>query len=320
VQEFALHILKAEREGDAAIDLRDVVIDQTRSDAEMVLGLPILRFDPMLIVAKAGDGKSLLLAKTLGDLNLRGYRVGLLDAEWNEYEHHKRLVRLYGSALPSVKYLRLQRPLSVEADRVRRFVFEEGLDFIALDSVGQAVDAPLETSEAANNFYRVLRGLGRRGLVLSSHVKHDSATEGSSKRAYGSSYWMAGARAVWFLKSAPLGSDRLEMVLEQVKVNADAHRPPIGLHVRFGERIAIDTVAAVDLQELSSSLPLRERIASLLKRRGALTKDEIADELAATPEAVKKALQRAEQMFVKVDTAGDRVLRFGLRDHQRGAA
>lgn len=309
LQLFCLQVIHAIDEGEPAIDLRDVPDQDVFSTSETVLGLPILRYDPMMIVSKGGEGKSLLLLKILGDLEKRGYRVGYVDSEWNEFVHAERLRQLYGADRPSVSYLRLHRSLVLEADRVRRFKHERGLDFLGLDSVGMGSEGSLEYSEAPNQYLRAVRSLGRVGSILISHTKHD-ASDGSHKRPYGSPYWLNGCRAVWFLKSAESGPKRYEVVLEQVKVNS-ARSAPVALRFEFGDRITIEPMATGDLVELYGTVPIRERILASLKRRGSLTIDELAEDLDEKRDSIKRAINRdIKKCFTKVTSTDGKVIKF----------
>ncbi|HYN06940.1 MAG TPA: hypothetical protein VES67_06090 [Vicinamibacterales bacterium] len=318
LQLFSLHLLKAERDGDPGVDLRDVELDPSITTSEEVLGLPIARYDPIMLVAKGGDGKSLLALRILGDLNRRGFQVGFLDNEWNEIVHRDRLGKQFDSPLPSVHYLRLQRPFTIEAPRVRRFVHERGLDFVAVDSVGLGTDGPMEYSEAPLAFGRAIRSLGRIGSILLSHTKHD-ATDGTNKRPYGSPYWLNLCRDVWYLKSAESGPGRLEALLENIKVNAGARRQPVALRFEFGERIRIERVSTGDLDELSDSLPIRDRIVATMKRRGAISIDDLADDLDAKRDSVKKAIHRdLQKVFIRVETIGGetKTVKYGLLERR----
>jgi len=316
LQLFSLHVMKAIGDGDPAIDLRDVESDASANTSETVLGLPVLRYDAMMICAKGGEGKSLLLLKLLGDLQRRGYSVGFVDSEWNEFVHRDRLGRLYGDDLPSVWYLRLNRSLVTEVDRVRKFRYERGLDFIGFDSVGMGTDAGMEYSDAPNQYLRAVRSLGRVGSILISHTKHE-AENGSHKRPYGSPYWLNGCRAVWFLKSALTSEDRYEVVLEQIKVNVAKARP-VALRFDFtGGRTTIEPMATSDLTELAGAISIRERIITALKRRGAMTLDELTDDLGEKRESIKKAVNReVMKLFTKVTSSDGKVTKYGLLERR----
>jgi hypothetical protein len=316
LQTFCLQALKAVADGDPAVDLRDVAPEAASDTAETVLGIPVLRYDPMMIVAKGGEGKSLLLLKILGDLERRGFRVGYIDSEWNPFVHADRLSKLYGAdSRPSIAYLRLNRSLPMEADRVRRFVYERGLDFIGLDSVGMGSDASLEYSDAPNQYLRAVRSLGRIGSILISHTKHDAA-DGSHKRPYGSPYWLNGCRSVWFLKSAPLSVTRYEVALEHIKYNTKKS-DTVALSFEFGDHISITPIAADDLTELAGSVPIRDRIMSALKRRGSMTLDDLAEELNEKRDTVKRVINRdLRKSITKVESSDGKIVKFGLLERR----
>lgn len=315
LQVFCLRVFQSVDEGEPALELRDVSAEQAADTAETVLGLPILRYDPQMLVAKGGEGKSLLLLKILGDLAHRGYRVGMVDSEWNPFVHRDRLGQLFGDDLPSVSYLQIHRSLVTEVDRVRRFCYEHGLDFVGLDSVGMGAEGSLEYSEGANAYHRAVRSLGRLGKILISHTKHDAA-DNSHKRPYGSPYWMNGCRSVWFLKSAPLAPNKYELALENIKVNVKK-APTVALHVTFGDRITFEQIGTTDLVQLADSVPIRERIAQVLKRRGSMTLDDIAEELDEKRDTVKRILNRdMKKLVTKVVSTDGTVARFGLLERR----
>ena len=70
-----------------------------------------------------GDGgaaKSYIAPKLSADLAACGLRVGYFDWELSGEDHRERLERLCPGELPDIRYVRCDRPLVFEADRLRR--------------------------------------------------------------------------------------------------------------------------------------------------------------------------------------------------------
>ena len=100
--------------------------------------------------------------------------------------------------MPGLFYVRCERPLTEEADRLRRIIREERIDFGIFDSVAFACDGPPEAAETASAYFRALRSL----RIGSLNLAHITKSESGDQRPFGSIFWHNHARATWFIKRA----------------------------------------------------------------------------------------------------------------------
>ena len=107
----------------------------------------------------------------------------------------------------------------------------------------------------------------------------------------------------WYVKQdeASAGTDTLRIGLFNRKSNLGKLRQPLGYSINFGEEITTfkrtDVAASPDLAE---KLSLPQKMAYML-RSGSKTMKEIADELDAKPDTVKKAVYRNQGRFIVLD-------------------
>lgn len=309
VEELCQRVIRAEREGRPPIMLREVPRPPV-DDVLDVAGVRLLRRLPVILFGDGGDGKSLLALYLAGLLERRGCRVLYVDWEFAGEDHRDRLEQLFGEEMPELLYVRAERPMTAEADRLRRIVREHRIDYLVADSVAFACDGPPEAAEVASAYFRAARHIG----VGSLHVAHTTKAETGDQKPFGSTFWHNGARSTWYVKRAPLGPDPsvLEVALFNRKANTGPLAAAVGFRIQFGdERTVISRADVATLGELADRLPLWQRIAGVL-RSGSLTIAEIASELGAEVDSVSKAVRRGEgKAFVRVP-GPDGVYRIGL--------
>ncbi len=289
LEEFSQRVLGAERAGQPAVLLRDIPRPKP-DDVLHVDGFPLPRRHGTLVFGDGGAAKSLLALYIGGRLDRDGHRVGFFDWELAGEDHRERLERLFPGDLPGIFYARCSRPFAVEIDRLRRIVRDEQLDFVICDSIAFACDGPPEAAEVAGRYFQALRSLGPVGSL---HVAHVSKSEGADRRPFGSTFWHNGARATWYCKATEdTGSDRLSIALLNRKANLGPLQHPLGFEITFGEhQTSFRPVDVADVPDLAGQLSIRQRMRHLL-RRGGLSVAEIAEELGAPADSVKKAVQR----------------------------
>ncbi|HYN08043.1 MAG TPA: hypothetical protein VES67_11685 [Vicinamibacterales bacterium] len=262
-------------------------------------GVYLPRRHPGILFADGGGLKSYWLAYALGQLNRRGFRVGFFDWELSGEDHRDRLERLFGADMPDIKYVRCDRPLVYEVDRLKRIREEEQLDYLGFDSVTFACDGPPEAAEVAAAYFRAVRQMG---VIGSLHVAHITKADGGDQKPFGSAFWHNGARSTWFAKRTDDG------VMEQTvtlgifprKANLGPRRPAVGVEFAFGaERTIIRATSLADVQDLASQLPIRQRMAHLL-RSGAMSTKVLAEELSEKLDTVERTARRYKNQFVLV--------------------
>lgn len=321
LEELCQRTLVAERAGTPAIDLRDVVVSPDAAEDYRFAGFSLPRRHPAIIFADGGTLKSYLALLKIGSLARAGLKVGLFDWELAADDHHRRLRQLFGPDLPPVKYVRCERALVHEVDRLRRIVRDEGLQYVAFDSVAFACDGPPEAAEAAAGYYRAVRQLGEIGSL---HVAHVTKGDTGDQRPFGSTFWFNGCRACWFLKRSEGGADSAEVDLGVFprKANLGPLGAAFGLRATFSEdRLRFAKVDVATLDDLAPKLQLWQRVRSVVVRSGPLTVHAIAEHLDAKVDSVKKAVERGEgKTFTRV-TGADGVFRWAALDRaHQGAA
>jgi hypothetical protein len=311
LEEFCQHVHAAERRGQPAVSLRDL----PRPDPGDMLdlhGLRLLLRHPVVLFGDGGSPKSYLSLYLAGELAQRGYAVGLFDWELAGEDHRDRLERLFGADMPDVKYVRCDRPITAEADRLRRIVREEQLQYAVFDSVSFACGGPPEAGEAATSYYRAVRQIG----IGSLNIAHISKAEGGDQKPFGSAFWHNGARATWYAEVADNAPTNHQITVGLYNRNANLGplRPPVGFSLTFdADRTVFERVNVADVEKLAAKLSMSERMAHLL-RRSPMTIAAIADELEAKADTVEKTSKRS-QRFARVP-GPDGIYRIALAERR----
>jgi hypothetical protein len=199
--------------------------------------------------------------------------------------------------MPAVRYLRCERPIVHEADRLRRWVRDRQLDFVAMDSVAYASAGAPESAEVAMAYFQVLRQLGPIGSLHVAHIT--KAQEGADRRPFGSAFWHNSPRATWYVKLAERdpGGSVSRLGLYPRKWNIGPLPPAAGFELAFEpERTLVRRADVLDTADLAAGLPVRQRMAAAL-RRGAMTTQELAEEIEATADTVRKTARRNPDSF-----------------------
>jgi hypothetical protein len=297
MEEFCQRVLAADREGQPAVDLRTLprVTDDDQLEVE---GLSLLRRHPTILFGDGGAAKSYLSLYLAGRLAERGMRVALFDWELAGEDHRERLERLFG-LMPRVMYARCERPLVYEADRLRRIVRDEGIEFSVFDSVAFACDGPPEAAEIAGRYFRAVREIGGGSL----HVAHVNKSDNGDQKPFGSTFWHNGARATWFIKASEAVDDApvLTVGLFNRKANLGPLRPPLGFRITFGEtRTAFARTDVRECPDMAGSMTVRQRMAAVL-RHGAMEAGSVAKEIDSKHETVTRIARRYKGQFVILD-------------------
>jgi hypothetical protein len=310
VEELCQGVIAAERTGQPAILLRDVPRPGP-SEMFSVGGMPLLARHPMILFGDGGDAKSYLALWLAGQLAENGIRVLYVDWEFSADDHRDRLERLFGETMPDVLYARAERPMTAEADRLRRIVREENVGYIVADSVAFAADGPPEAAEVAAGYFRALRSLG----VGSLSIAHTTKAENGDAKPFGSTFWHNGARSTWYVKrSAETGESAIAIGLFNRKANTGPLSRPLGYSIAFSEdRTTFERVDVADVADLAARLTVRQRMVGLL-RAGAMSMVDIAAELDTEMNTVVQTVKRGEgKVFVRVP-GPDGIYRIGLAE------
>ncbi len=319
LEDFTQRIWLDEREGSPMVPLHE--IPRPTEDAALdVFGLRVLRQHPQIVFSPGGTGKSLLGLAIAGELGRHGIRTGFFD--W-ETEGGEQRVRGDALGLPhTVWYRRCDQPLVVLADSIRREVADRQLEFLLIDSIAPGCDGKVEDSETAIAFFKAWRRIGCGGLAI-AHTR----SEDGEQRPFGSVFWHNLARSTWFLKRVNEQStpNTLTLGVFHRKANFGPLRPPFGLEMALQNAdgaaggltgVIVRRTDIAEVSELATSLPLWQRIKHSL-RTGPRTIVEIAEDLDAKADTVKKALARDKgRAFTLIPKTDDGIQRWALMERR----
>lgn len=317
LEELCQRVIKAERTGTPAIVLRDVPRPAADVDHD-VDGFKFPQQHPTIGFGDGGACKSLIGLYVVGRLAAdRGVRVGLFDWELDAAQHRLRLEALFGADMPDVRYVRCDRPLMYEADRLQRIRQQEQLDYVLYDSAGYACNGKPEDAEQALAYFRAVRQIGGGSL----HIAHITKGENNEFKPFGSSFWHNSARSTWFVKLAATSPDgQVNTIgLFHRKANLGPRQPAIGFDVTFEPtRTRIERVDVATVDELAAALPLWQRMKNALKD-GPQTLASLAVDLGAPVDSIDKTVRRKSLLFTKVTNFDDHIARIALVENRRAS-
>jgi len=299
LEEFSQNVILSVRQGKPAVSLCEVA-KPTQDDLFRIEGITLSRTDPAILFGDGGSAKSFTALHIAGKLEQQGLRVLLCDWEMAAVTHRDRFERLFGPSMPrNVLYARCEKPLVYEAERLRRIVRDQRVDYAIYDSVVFGCDGPPEAAEVASRYFQSVRKIG----VGSLHIAHITKSEGGDQKPFGSVFWFNGARVIWYAKlveSSPDGSV-LSLGLFNRKSNLGRLSPPTGFKIAFtDDRTTFTKSHPADTPDLADQMSVRERMVHLL-RSGALSQEAISEEIGAKVETVSRTVRRCKQVFTIID-------------------
>lgn len=244
-----------------------------------------------------------------------------LDYEADSDEQIFRTARLAeGFGLTSwrdIHYRRLFQPLHNEATGLRRFIDDNNINLVVVDSLGAAIGANLNDGFEIIRAFAVMRSF--RCTVLA--VDHVSKGE-SDGRPTGSNYKFHYSRAIWETKKATeAGVSEMRIALLNHKANNAELSQPLGFHISFDGREGPITMRRFDVrgdEHLGGSATVSSRILYFLRAQPA-SFAELMDQLKiATPDIKENTVTQS----LKRLRAGNRVTvgaggRYGLLAAER---
>ena len=306
VDEFFIRVLTEESAGHPSVLLTDVP-DRADDGYFDVLGIKLATHGISGIYAKGDSAKSLFGLFALGELAKRGLPVVLLDYEWEGLPHKKRAAQLWPDGQqPPIRYIQCTRPLVESAESIRRDFLAHGIRYFAVDSIAPACHDDARWPDTAITFNRAARYIAgtQAGQLWLGHVVKSKEVAEGDEQFFGSVFWGNLIRCGWFVKVQESSSagEPLICAFHHRKRNGLPQLPSVGLAIHFErDRIRITQCdLADDAPDLAAGLPLWQRMRDSL-RQGPRTIPDLADELAAKPDAIKKAAQRGTKLFRKLD-------------------
>ncbi len=225
------------------------------------------------------------------------------DAQvWND--QLRAIANGIGVPPPTVHYRQMARPLADDVETIARFVSEQCVLLVIVDSVGLAIGATQDGQTWTDGAFRLFTAL-REIDVTSLLIDHVAGAELGAKqpvpKPYGSVYKVNLARSVFEVRPEPKRpGGRTEVMLVHTKVNASAKLPPQGIAVIHEDGAIRFERTDVEAPELIQTLSVPDRMERLL-RRGALSTDVIAHTLGISQDAVRSYLSRSKVRFLRLD-------------------
>ncbi len=317
VDELAIHVAAAEREGDPGVELKDVPARDARGDRWLrTLGFTLPERLPAMLFGDGDVLKTMAADAVAVDLARRGVPVGIVDAEMTVDDHRDRVWALAGGQVPAgVFYLGASRPLTYDADRIAEFVRRHAVQYLIFDSVAFLCHDKPESADAAMSYFRAVRSLGTIGSL---HLAHTTKGEDGDQKPFGSTFWFNSVRALWYAKRADsaAGAKVAEIGYYPRKFNVGTRPPAHALRFTFADHgTTVVPIEPSTIQALAAGVPLKDRVRSVL-RKGARSIEELKRDLPdVDAETLSRTIRRHTndkarfQLFTKLPDG-----RFGLRD------
>lgn len=300
LEEFCTAVLEAERTGSPVVTVGKL----ERPPAEAYLIDPLLPAGKTTIVyAAGGTGKSYLAVlasvmvatgkKALGWTASPG-RVLYLDWETDQYEVDERIKRVaagLGVPTPEIQYRACAAPLEDMAERMARYVSDERIALVVVDSVGMASGTAREggdANESALRLFAGLRHIAATVLAIDHITGEDVKSDKRVSKPYGSIYKVNLARSVWELRA---GDDSTHLALFHRKVNRGSLRDPVGIKVEHNEASVTFRQERIDDVRLMKGATWSARI-QLALTDGPKTYAQLAEELETTDSTVRTTVSR----------------------------
>jgi hypothetical protein len=294
---------------------------------------PILpRQQPTVLFADGSSGKSILAAWLSVAVSssvelpkpLKVIEPGrVLYLDWETHSeicarHVRRIAAGFGVPVPKIFYREMRAPLEDELSSIRAEVAKNEISLLIIDSLGAACAGDLNDAATAIRTMNTLRQIPTTKLVV-HHITHWAAQRNGAADPFGSRYFRNLARSAWELRrSEQDDEDFIRVGLFHSKVNEGRLvRHPIGLELSFeGEDgpIIVNSHDVTNDADLAGRLPLSYRIERAL-RSGKKTADELANELEAQPDSIRKTLSRMKAV-IRLSEGGGRgnVTIWGLKE------
>lgn len=314
-EDFALRCLAAEKTGAPGVWL-DEVTPRPPDMCLEVMGFEVPLDLPACLFGDGDTGKSFIALQLLTELTRRGVVCALVDAEMEAGVHAARLIDLAGGQRPRIAHLRLDKPLALSVDHVRRFVRDRGIRYIVYDSVGFLTPEP-EKSESALSYMRAVRQVGTGSLSI-AHVTKGQEIKPEQQKPFGSNFYYQSFRRIWYAQAEaePDADGRKVIGIWDRKANTARKRPPFGLALTVRDGFA--NVGPCDLGqscELTEKLPLWRQLQSIL-RSGPATVEDLAEQTSKSVGTVRATLNRYKQVFVFGAVGDENLWALGARDEQ----
>jgi hypothetical protein len=327
LEEFCRRVLALEREG---LPIETLGVEARRESIPYLVYPMLPRDRATILFGPGGSGKSYFgalfaIAVATGRSVFPGWdttRAGnvlILDWEADREEWNDRLWLVAEGAgvdpdeyRGRIRYRSCLTSLTDQVEELVKYVRDERIDLVIVDSVGMASPGAREgtdANEGALQLFRALRLLRTTALLIDHVSKQGAGSENGAKDPYGSIFKTNLARQTWEIKRDDTTEDSptADLVLTNRKVNNGPKRNPIGVRITYEDRAVV--FERTDLSEMAESLqaaiPVTTKIKSALLREGWLTKEALVEETGAAEPTVRQSLLRLTKHGVIVKGPGN---------------
>ncbi len=211
------------------------------------------------------------------------------------------------------------QPLTADIRNIQRFVSENNINLLIVDSQMAAAGYGPDASQVSSQFYNALRSLRCTTLTLDhvSKAEWGKMADADSLGPYGSVVKFNRSRSQFEIrKSQVAGEDFMELALIHRKHNEGRLLKPIGLRIDFHsnidgelEKVTFRACDISDNSELSKVQTLKDRLTSILAG-GPMPTKELAEDLDKPESTIRSTLNRHKDTFVKLGEE------WGLKAHE----
>ena len=272
INEACERIEKMYYEGEPPLNL----YEQLSPDSEAVWRVPgLLAENINVLYGHSGSGKSylsILLGQAIhhgmplsGLRTIRG-NVLLIDYETTPATMKKRLLRVdqgLGVTGAPMLYRQESVPLARKVETIQKWIVENSIDFVIVDSLARAVGGKITDEEGVIQFFEALKQLDVASLIIHHTNKSDEY--------YGSPFIRAYARSLYRLRSVHDQTGKLSIQLEQEKENDGPSMGSVGFVLEFVGEPTDPEAVTLQLQDPNSVrafrqyLPMHEAITGFLQ-------------------------------------------------------
>ncbi len=322
LEELACQLLGALRQGEDAVEVIAGVGEEIKPPSYALWPF-VYEGLPTLLFATWAGGKSsvamtlAMIAQLHWNDNPLGIRVpgqDYINTLYLDYETNKpmfqynlsRFVRGYHLPETRLTYRHCTRPFVEDCDAIQRIIDDKGVDLIVIDSVGMAAGTTfdMKDSRTASVMANVCRQWNK-SFIWVHHTKKGPLLPGEERSSFGSTYFEAEARQVFYLATEPPDDpDIMDIAFTHKKNSFGRKLAPFAWRYRFDDMshtVSVGTVDVADLAEASKGILPQFRIQRLIQENGKKTAIEIAEELNMKDGTVRHTLKHwTNRLFVEV--------------------
>lgn len=198
-------------------------------------------------------------------------------------------------------------PLVEMVPALRKKIAKDSIGLVIVDSAALAAGAEPERAETAIHYFNALSSLDVPSLILAHETK-----AGEDQWPFGSIFYHNSARATFNVKLLQEQEQNVTHIgLFNRKANNSRLEAPVGAVIAFSDTSVRITREQLDA-EWEGEISVRKRL-HLALRYGELSRKQLAEEIGAKGDTIRKALTRYPQEFIRRGTALDGSDQWGLK-------